>query len=594
MMGVSQTGVFEQIERLYRDGTLAGLEDAELLERYLTERDEDAFETLVKVHGPMVLGLCRRMLREPKDIEDAFQATFLVLVRKAPRIRDRELLANWLYGVAYRVATRARSDVLRRRGREIAVANLEAPMESQSIDLVEIGPVLDRELNRLPRKYRAALVSCYLGGQTHEQAAKALSCPVGTIRSRLARGRDILRKRLTRLGYAPTGAVLGPGTGLPTKLLGEAVPPALVAATVKAGVAIGISNTIHAGASSASVLALTQGVLTTMKFAQLKWIGLAVAATTLSAGGVITVSYASAHDRGERAAAPAEAQAPGARTDGGSGAVLSETEMERKIDELLTEIGYFASDDPIKGRAGDGSLAAKVLKRKLLPLLAAPGRTRLGRGEVATDQAAPDTVGVATAKPGIRSETVPGNVMKAEVAREDSTAYSRSSVHELEADLRLAIKNYERTRALRQQASVSQADLDADMGRVQHLIAILEGLRDDLSDESARLQLEKMKKQAELDQAVAHREGNATKVARHKQLNDRKPGMVAASDVEGAEAELREAGAGVEIKKVELQLVKLRTTQVKRQSELVEQVLSLAAPLKATQDPRSRSLEAAP
>ena len=108
--------VLQQLDRLFRDGTLAGLGDGQLLERYRTRRDEAAFEALVELHGPMVLGLCRRFLRDPRDIEDAFQATFLVLVRKAPVIRDGGLLANWLYGVALRVATRARANLLRRRG----------------------------------------------------------------------------------------------------------------------------------------------------------------------------------------------------------------------------------------------------------------------------------------------------------------------------------------------------------------------------------------------------------------------------------------------------------------------------------------------
>ena len=113
--------VLRQIDRLFREGTLGGLGDGQLLERYLTRRDEDAFEALVDLHGPMVLGLCRRMLRDPRDIEDAFQATFLVLVRKAPAIRDRDLLSSWLYGVAYRVARRARTQTLRRRDRETTV-----------------------------------------------------------------------------------------------------------------------------------------------------------------------------------------------------------------------------------------------------------------------------------------------------------------------------------------------------------------------------------------------------------------------------------------------------------------------------------------
>ena len=247
MASVNRGVVFQQIDRLYRDGTLSGLGDGQLLERYLTRGDEAAFEALVDLHGPMVLGLCRRVLRDPRDIEDAFQATFLILVRKASTIRDRLHLSNWLYGVAYRVARRARTSTLRRRGREIAVENLEASAAPETAEILGIGPVLDQELNRLPRKYRAPLILCYLKGRTHDQAAEALECPVGTVRSRLARGRDLLRRRLTSRGHAPTAAILCTGTALPAKLLTDAVPPALVSATVEAALGFGASKTIPAG-----------------------------------------------------------------------------------------------------------------------------------------------------------------------------------------------------------------------------------------------------------------------------------------------------------------------------------------------------------
>src|SRR5262245_57419698 len=149
--------VLGRIGRLFRDGTLGGLGDEQLLERYLTRRDEGAFEALVDLHGPMVLGLCRRMLRDPRDIEDAFQATFLVLVRKAPAIRDRSLLSNWLYGVAHRVVRRARTRTLRRRSRETVVGELEV---SAAPERPGVDPVLDQELSRLPEKYRTPLVLC--------------------------------------------------------------------------------------------------------------------------------------------------------------------------------------------------------------------------------------------------------------------------------------------------------------------------------------------------------------------------------------------------------------------------------------------------
>ncbi len=292
--------VLQQLDRLFRDGTLAGLGDGQLLERFRTRRDEAAFESLVELHGPMVLGLCRRFLRDPRDIEDAFQATFLVLVRKAPEIRDGGLLANWLYGVALRVATRARANLLRRRGREHAIGDLDPASAPDANEVLGMGPVLDQELSRLPAKYRAPLVLCYLRGQTHDQAAQELRCPVGTVRSRMARGRDLLKRRLTRQGYAPTAALFGPGLELPAHLLTETVPAHLVAATVDAAFAIGSSQSIQAGAVAASALALTQGVLTSMKFAQLKWISLAIVATGLSAG--TAVAWAAARTQGSTVA----------------------------------------------------------------------------------------------------------------------------------------------------------------------------------------------------------------------------------------------------------------------------------------------------
>src|SRR5262245_47208534 len=149
MTGIRRGPVLQELDRLFRHGTLSGLGDDELLQRFLDRRDASAFEALVSVHGPMILGICRRILRDPRDVEDAFQATFLVLVRKAPTIRDRGLLSNWLYGVAYRVANRARAQAIRRRVREIGVDRLDAPLYGMPPDIFEIGPALDEELSRL-------------------------------------------------------------------------------------------------------------------------------------------------------------------------------------------------------------------------------------------------------------------------------------------------------------------------------------------------------------------------------------------------------------------------------------------------------------
>ena len=127
MANLDRAILFKQIDRLYRDGTFTAQSDGQLLDRYLSHRDEGAFEAIVNLHGPMVLSLCRRFLRDPRDIEDAFQATFLILARKAGSIRKREVLSSWLYGVAYRIAVRARSEVLRRRSVETGVPLLTIP-----------------------------------------------------------------------------------------------------------------------------------------------------------------------------------------------------------------------------------------------------------------------------------------------------------------------------------------------------------------------------------------------------------------------------------------------------------------------------------
>ncbi len=294
-MSCASRGILlQQIDRLFCNGTLAGLGDGQLLERYLASGDETAFEALVQRHGPMVLGLCRRMLRDQHDIDDAFQATFLVLVRTGRSIRDRNLVSTWLYRVAFRVARQARNRSIRVRSREVQVASLEASADIEAADFREIGPALDQELNRLPEKYRAALVLCYFQGRTHDQAAQALRCPVGTVRSRLARGRDLLKKRLIGRGYASIATILGTGSNSPVSLITEFVQPSRVAATVKMALGSASANIIQVGAASTSMLALTQGVLTTMNVAQHKWIGLALLATSLSAGGAVAVSYASA------------------------------------------------------------------------------------------------------------------------------------------------------------------------------------------------------------------------------------------------------------------------------------------------------------
>src|SRR5262249_42672737 len=191
---------------------------------------EQAFAVLVERHGPMVLRVCRAVLRAPHDAQDAFQATFLVLVRKAGSIRKRDSVASWLHGVACRVASCARLAALRRRRHEReAAGRAEAAAAGAGWD--DLGPALHEELRRLPEKFLAPIVLCPRGGRTHEQAAQRLNWPVGTVRSRLARGRERLRERLLRRGLVPAVGALAAVAS--SEAAGAAVPAALVEATVR-------------------------------------------------------------------------------------------------------------------------------------------------------------------------------------------------------------------------------------------------------------------------------------------------------------------------------------------------------------------------
>jgi RNA polymerase sigma-70 factor (ECF subfamily) len=210
------------IQSLFHHGVATGLTDQELMERFATCRDEAgelAFATLVARHGPMVLNVCRRVLGNSPAVDDAFQATFLILVRRAPSLCFASSLGPWLYGVSVRVARRARIVGARRWFVELdgdLADRLPDPAAALDQDLQQ---AIDEAVARLPANYRAAIVLCHLQGLTHEEAALRLRCPIGTVRSRLARGRALLKIRLERAGLKPSASVaatlaaLRPATG---------------------------------------------------------------------------------------------------------------------------------------------------------------------------------------------------------------------------------------------------------------------------------------------------------------------------------------------------------------------------------------------
>jgi RNA polymerase sigma factor (sigma-70 family) len=263
-----------ELIRLFDTGSLSGLSEWELLEQYLARKDELAFEVLVSRHGPMVLGICRRMLRNAADVEDAFQATFLVLVRKAASLGPRDVIAGWLHGVAVRVAQQARSAAARRGKRErlgllVEAEALEAPVEDH-----DLRRILDEEISRLPLKYRAPIVLCYLEGKTHEEAAHRLHWPLGTVKGRLSRARSMLESRLTRRGARRNElATLAAGSSMEA-----AVSTSLLAATCTAAARIS-SGTLMANVVSSSITQLIQGVLSAMVVQRVKLI---IAASVIS------------------------------------------------------------------------------------------------------------------------------------------------------------------------------------------------------------------------------------------------------------------------------------------------------------------------
>jgi RNA polymerase sigma factor (sigma-70 family) len=265
-----------------------GQSDRQLLDRFVHHNDEVAFEALVQRYGPMILGLCRRILHDAHDADDAFQATFLVLVRKAGRISNPDLLGNWLYGVAYRVAVKARSNAARRIVNERQAASMPKPEPMDDPIGWELRSVIDEEINRLPEKYRGPLVLCYLEGKTNEQAARLLGCPTGSMSWRLSRGREMLRKRLDRRNLA-----LAPLLFLPLltqNVSSAAVPAGLVKATVTAASKFALASGAASGAASASVMALTEEILKTFGASKLKLV--TVVAAVLAAA-LLTIQLSS-------------------------------------------------------------------------------------------------------------------------------------------------------------------------------------------------------------------------------------------------------------------------------------------------------------
>src|SRR5262249_15597727 len=244
----------------------------------LTQHDEAAFELLLWRHGTMVWHVCRDVTRDLHAAEDAFQATFLALVRKASAIRSRESVGAWLYQVAYRAALRAQRGGRETTGIDLTTAPAELPDESA---LHELRPVIHEEVHRLPAKYRAPIILCYLEGLTHDEAARQLGWPKGTVAGRVARAREMLRKRLTRRGIVLSTALAA--LTLTPASASALVPATLVQSALRAGMLFAAGQST-AGVVSAHVLALSEGVLRVMFWNKLKLTAAVVLALSVLGG----------------------------------------------------------------------------------------------------------------------------------------------------------------------------------------------------------------------------------------------------------------------------------------------------------------------
>ena len=278
-------GFHRDLDLIARSGGVAGLGDAELLRRFVHRRGDEAeaaFEAIVARHGPMVLGVCRGVLRHPVDADDAFQATFLILIRKAGSVRVADSLAPWLYGVARRVASKAGVVARKRLARETTGVELDEEVGHVADEgPLDDRPILFEELDRLPEKYRSPVVLCHFEGLSHQEAALRLRWPVGTLSGRLSRARDLLRSRLARRGLSMAAAHVA---GELSATRANAIPPALLRLTAR------IAATYESGGPLPNAtLSLARGVLTAMLIHNVKLatsVGAILALVAVAAGFV--------------------------------------------------------------------------------------------------------------------------------------------------------------------------------------------------------------------------------------------------------------------------------------------------------------------
>jgi RNA polymerase sigma factor (sigma-70 family) len=339
-----------QLRQAVLRGEEIGADDGDLLEAFINCRDLAALEVLVRRHAPMVWGVCRRVLAGHQDAEDTFQATFLVLVRKAASVRPRGMVGNWLYGVAHRTALKARATAAKKKAREEAMAEIPETRPEGDGPWAALLPALDRELSRLPGKNRSVIVLCDLEGKTRKEAARHVGLPEGTVASRLARARGMLASRLARCGAVPSAGALA---ALLAQGVASACPPPLLTASALKSACLVAAGKAAAGSVPAQVAGLSERVVRGMllnKVLQVTAVLLLVGVATGT--GVVVSQRGEKREQDDKSNPPAKAPAPAAGRVAGlpnNGAankdapVEKENPAQKELDKLKGDwvcVGY--------------------------------------------------------------------------------------------------------------------------------------------------------------------------------------------------------------------------------------------------------------
>ncbi|MFO0952188.1 MAG: sigma-70 family RNA polymerase sigma factor [Isosphaeraceae bacterium] len=513
--GASSRGLRE----VFGAGPVSGLSDLELLDRFRRRPGDSAsFEAIVARHGAMVLGVCRDLLGDSHLADDAFQATFLVLVQKAGGVRlgAGDSLGRWLYGVAWRVAKHARADRARQRRKAVEAdlagdAVSEKPSPAEALERDDVRALLHEELNRLPGPYRSALVLCHLDGLSHEEAARQLCWPVGTVRSRLARGRERLRGRLLRRGVAPAAAVAALEASTPAS---AAVPAALAAETVRAVAAYSGA----AGVVSSSVIMLMRGFLMATTVAQMKFVACCLAGTVLALSATAVMAW-------QEASRPA-----GAKPEEAAPAAKAATPAPTPAPVQATP--PVAGADPFAGSRLDGGASAAL-------------RAGSRRDLMGDDPNAENT----SLSPSPAELLVRFNAARA-VAAQTQSLFQRGVVSSLE---------------------VSRAQAEQEIVQAR-LATLAERLRDELELLEVRLQ----KGEAGVKRAEAEYELAAAIVARNVRLNDRIKGSISPEEIRVAQSRLRVAEGERDSARADVLDATTRIAQVKRRLKAAQDAVERA------------------